>query len=334
MFASFDLEARPFEDRVTKHFLKYSSNPKIFCLVCELTVNSQSRFHSMFCVALERGDFLVAEYAKFNKNPEFLQRVRKTIRRQLIDKNSADKKFLGYLGILVALYGEPCDLDAGLEISRYQFLESFLQNFERFQFELSADQRFKIRAYLLKFDAETAPQVNLLLSFVLRYDRDNVTENIIDLAADKSRAYFHFGCYLESLIYTKTPIYRQDISQYLSDARLKTYKKRLMEVWILLADDAKRALLDSDPSFNLVAVEPNDPKFVQAAQFLFKREVALGAFNRSLIIEEACVAKCQLSAHWFFVDDFEQEIETAGYLGMLDLSLYELAGGSKPQIRE
>jgi hypothetical protein len=32
------------------------------------------------------------------------------------------------------------------------------------------------------------------------------------------------------------------------------------------------------------------------------------------------VAKVQLAAHWFYADDFDMQIETAGYLGFFDLS--------------
>jgi hypothetical protein len=57
----------------------------------------------------------------------------------------------------------------------------------------------------------------------------------------------------------------------------------------------------------------------------WKREDILPGYKTLLeTLKDISLSKNQRTAHLFFVDDFQEEIETAGYLGIVELALYAI----------
>jgi hypothetical protein len=51
-------------------------------------------------------------------------------------------------------------------------------------------------------------------------------------------------------------------------------------------------------------------------------------------LRDVSTAKVQLVAHWFYVEDFEKEIELEGYLGMFELANVSSSMGTNFVLRE
>jgi hypothetical protein len=317
------LELRNFDIQIKELYLKNSNWADLFNNVRQvLSLKSQKAFDSLFCEKLEKGILDVAGYAIDNDDPVFLARMRKVIRRNLSD---GDPK-LRQLGILVAFYGEPKDLDVALSLpGNPAFLASFFKTFHHYKFEITGQQNISIiqntQFYISPVvrPKDLSPQ----LGYILRQNPDK-TElvDMIEGSVLKNSAFFYLEAELELLILRKnSDVDENDISRIVKHVYFGDVKHRFVEIWdTRLTDSAKKLLADSHQEFSLLYYSLNHPKFLRCAGMIFKREQAVLVIDRYQKTLEMCVGKVILLAQWFFVDNFEKEIATFGYLGFFEVA--------------
>jgi hypothetical protein len=101
---------------------------------------------------------------------------------------------------------------------------------------------------------------------------------------------------------------------------------RMIEVWNTLDEEIKQLFCYHRPILNIYAKSYTDPEFVNAVLKLFRRsEDVVHAFREYGKAGDISTATVQLTAHWFFVDDFEEEIRTHGHHWMFRTALTTLS---------
>jgi hypothetical protein len=97
------------------------------------------------------------------------------------------------------------------------------------------------------------------------------------------------------------------------------FVNNVIEIWDSLDDDARTHLLHTIPELHFRFSNPENLKCMKDALSYWKRGQIISAFHKYLTVEKMSVAKLQLTAHWFYVDEFEAEIETAGFFDLFTL---------------
>jgi hypothetical protein len=341
MSERYPIELRFFEE----NFKGFCRKHPTFCLKIAtycLTKQARAEFLGQFCEALEREEFSIYWFPSISDDPVFLARVRKSI-RDLLPRQQKPAS-VHWLGQFVARYGESCDLELGLTcVSPDEFIYGFLKSFNYTKFHLAEPIIAQIMdlckkcILLAACPGRQAPlrvddsKIEQYCSFVIRHAKDAAEIAAITEYVNKSAGYL-LQLELKYSKYGSGNISDTEF-KYFSRFGWESIRYRVIEMWPHLNEEGKRFLLKECPYCNIVADDPKNPEYIALMQKAWRKEDFLPGYQTYLSLNAVCVAKVKLTAHLFFVDDFEREIETAGYLGMLDLSLHGRTG-SPPQIRE
>jgi hypothetical protein len=317
------LDIRFFGDRIDHEFMrKFKPLPDFFqfVTVC-LSKKIQRRFVGDFCEALERGDFQSVEFDPgCNDDPQILNRIRAVIRKILSKPSGVTYK--ENIGQLVSRYGESSDLERIIGCQPPDdFLYGFLKGFKHSEIQIPDSLKPQIISLLKAYITQHArrhycdvPKLDLYCSFVIRLTKTEYDIRILTKKIDSSRfiltnierAFLNLEC--------------QDI--ILQEDHWNESKHRLIEGWPCLDKKIRTSILATSLNANILAENPTDPNYVRIMLNSWRREDILPGYKTFLTLNDVCLEKFQLTAQLFFVEDFEEEIETAGYLGILDLALF------------
>jgi hypothetical protein len=324
MSESYPLELRFFEEEIKGFCRKHRGSLKVvtYCL----TKKAQTEFLGEFCDALEHGNFPKCRDLPISDDPAFLGRIRTLIRRILRSQNSSQKYFL--IGQYVACYGENLDLELGLACdSPGSFIHGFLAGPKHSKFQIADTVYPRIIDLLKNLVLLTGhptyadhSKIDLFCSWLIHHAKNGteisvLTKCVTDIVAPLSKFELKFCKHRridESLI-DLSSLKKEDWDQL---------RYRVIEIWPYLNDQDKQLLLKQNYSyFNILSDDPKNPEYIAVMLSSLRKEEIVPGYETYLSLKELCVAKALLTAHLFFVDDFDKEIETAGFSGLLDLVL-------------
>jgi hypothetical protein len=280
----------------------------------------------------------VANFGPTCANPEFLARIRYVIRSQL--SNESECPLFDKIGLLVARYGEQCDLDNGIASEKSEkFIIGFLKGFRHTKLLISDSIKLKIvsilKSYLTtckkRYHMDEQAEFDLMRSFIIRFTNG-------DFDIESVSHIMSLGCFhLTKLEMRIFDIPCTDLKIYYLG--WKTCKHRVIEAWPNLSDTVRKSVRNLFWSeADVLSEDPKNTNYIYSMLRAWRREAFLPGYNTYLTMKDSCTSKSQLTAHLFFVDDFDQEIETAGYLGIVELvfsvSKIENNADYPPQLRE
>jgi hypothetical protein len=321
--SEYPLELRSYEKEIKAWCLDNAKISGVIQIVrSTLTKKSQRDFLELFLQNLEAGNKLL--YTLECEDPEFLFRIRLLIDNNLSQASSSIQ--CEDLGALVASYGEQKDLEACLKKNSHcSFVTGILVNpvnpkisiTPKISQELLVKSKECLSHYLSK--GLRRPQIfDLHRAHLFRH-------NMIDEEIIKNRNYWSDDWVIcsefELLLARNQTINEQQILPFLNSGRFHELKERLVDVWEnKLTEEAKELACTIRPYFNCLYRSVEDPRFREAVLNIGTKCLAKPAFLSFETLGKLCLTKAELSAHWFFVKDFEAEIETGGYLGIFDVA--------------
>jgi hypothetical protein len=331
MAGDFYLDLRSFEDQVKSFCLRFSSELKVFDIVeLVLTRNSKREFHQIYLSLLSKVNYLNEEwifYPFYTEDPSFLLQVRKILRTKLTLEPIEDySEHHLVVGVLIARYGDLEDLKKGIE-SKY--CNSFLSGYLSMQCHPRMKIPATIHAKILNIANETLRRNfsmfgcysrldDPFLAYVIRYSEDISNEISKVQLQDPHEC---VAPYLEILIKSNS-FDSNKLIEIMKSPKFDDLKYRILGVWQSLDETTKKLICEHRPIFNIYAKTFRDPEFVQVVMKLFRRSsdicYALKEFAKT---QDVSVSVVQLTAHWFFVDDFEEEIRTQGHHWMFKIAL-------------
>jgi hypothetical protein len=326
------LELRACEDEIKKHCLRYQENlyvyndEDLFTIVTQiLTTKSQPEFHEAFLKLLFNFSYVQ------HKGKDFARKAREHFRHNFAAEKAKWRADYFELGILTARYGEQQDLVAGLSDSHkyncQNFLCGFLSTRNHQKIEITEAMHQRIYEILSKSlsDSLDPRDLDFLLAYIIRHNSLESTQKEIEIV-EKNGPRIYQSALLEVVIKKRefTPdnfklLIESQKSSY-SRHNFKDFKYRIVEIWDCLDREIRQLFCDLHPIFNIYALSPRDPKFVTEVMELFQGEDVINACQRSIQDNFCCVSRAQLTAHWFFVDEEEIDIEVCGYLGMVEIA--------------
>jgi hypothetical protein len=87
-------------------------------------------------------------------------------------------------------------------------------------------------------------------------------------------------------------------------------KHHILEIWDIFYDIFFVGL-------NIFAKSPECPEFVKQVTRLLQGDDIVKAFRKYAENKDCCVSRAQLTAHWFYVDEEQIDIELFGYSEMI-----------------
>jgi hypothetical protein len=299
-----------------------------------LTKQAQIEFAPIYCSELEQMNFRSIKYlnyADFEFDTEIETRFQKVISNCLLNMKNLSELF--DFGILVARHGTPSDLLAAMEYRQesFSFVCGFLSEGRRqAKFDITPDLHSLILECLAKWFMQNGQSIRKFytgigFSYLLR-NADKQEEQIRTiLNNEKAQKYLCPISKFEILLLQKQVISKKDIQMLLFEHEITALRNyladRIMENWDLLDDEARNLFLFRYPKSIVRFGNPKDPGFVDYVLSLWRREEVLPGFQRYLSIDEMIVSRLRLTAHWFFVEDFEDEIKTAGFFALFTLCM-------------
>jgi hypothetical protein len=327
------LEIRTCHTEIKKYCLRY-----LYCWNTLVIVNrvlpQNSRidfsplFMSQFEKTIEHKNFSLDNF--YCTDAGFITKVQTRMRQEI--GNIKECKNLCFLGSLVAVYGELSDLCAGLAYPREakEFLAGFsLSNGPR-RFALSSDMKAIIFSQLLKYIQDSSRPLagsssevlhvwvkERLCNYALGLCSNDCQRKIIVKYAVKSES---FISHLHWNLLNRHRIDRKLLSEY-DDAEIQGCESFFIEIWKSIEDDGQEYLKECIPALSCLSRDLTHQDLIHYASSQWDRDKVLPVFREIVkTTEELFIPIIQLLAHIFFVDDFEVEIATNGYLGMFKLA--------------
>jgi hypothetical protein len=231
------------------------------------------------------------------------------------------------LGRLVAYYGDQTEFEFALNLNNHDLVSGLLMSETSWSPRIVMTESLKTlliakslvcARYYASNGRDSLELFDLHRSFLLQNNCQEILAIPVQYEMFKNKL---IKSEFEILIHNKKPITKSQIALFLACGRFHKIRDRAQAVWSLFSEDAQEYLCEFFPLFNLLHRTIHDPKFREAALDIVRKKdgsVALQALQKYGALSEIQVS---LSAHWFFVDDFEKEIETEGYLGMFEIAV-------------
>jgi hypothetical protein len=335
MFGEYPFELKRYEAEIKKWCLRQSSEPRVFLIVREVvSKESQDEFIPIMLNYLQRAELRYLRFPIKTENREFLELVRQRI-NEFYEDPSRCKDPEG-LGALVAYYGDKTDLETGLKIfsnlDRPQFVTGLILNPLNDKLKLTPSLTQKILEHSRKCvfvyasnqysGRERYRRIDFHRSYLYR-------NNIIDEEIMEERKLCEETWYasskFEHLVATNMTINKEQLVFFLKSGKFYELKKRVKDVWDRITEDAKESICQVSPYFNVLYRPLPDPRFRAAALNIIDPDLALPAFEATQAYSGIlCTAKVELCAHWFFIGQFEKQIETGGYLGLFEVASHAI----------
>jgi hypothetical protein len=322
------LEVRKGEAEITAWCLRRKEGHLVVKVVREmLSKQSQQEFLPIFLDQLQAGRLLHGLYSFGTDDAEFLVAVKEVIQKHL--SRPFDCKSIEGLGGLVACYGDQSDLENGLKLKQPEFVTGLLINemnkiLQEITPNISELILEKSKECVMAYSSSNHP------SGMRRYEwldfhrtylfRNKIFDQAIIKSAENCNQESVICSEFELLIAKNNTINKKQISRYVKSRRFSELKIRFIQVWDKFAEEAKELICEIRPSFNSLHRPFSDPRFREAVLAIGNGNCALPAFQTVKAYSNLCVTKVELTAHWFYVKQFEREIETGGYLGMFEVA--------------
>jgi hypothetical protein len=328
---------RPFEDQIYQFCLRWKKSIIIFDLVhLILKEKSHQDFLFIFLKKLAGDNYLGIEWKLhpfYTRDLSFLVHVRGILRDKLSYESTEEyPEHHMLVGILTARYGDEEILLAGLDSINYEpFLKGFLSeaNYQN-TIQITPAIHEKIMNIATKCLTEYhesfghySPCQCPLLAYVIRHSIH--LSGIRDFSEIEKLAENDFLPVSLEVMIKRNDFDKEKIFQMMQYSEFDALKRRILQVWDILNQETKDILCEHRPVYNIYAKECRDTEFIEEVTKLFRRsEDVISAFDVYAEGTDISVAFLQLTAHWFFVDDFEEEIRTHGYHWMLQAALNTL----------
>jgi hypothetical protein len=327
-------ELQLFDQFIKDDCIIRSHTPEVFRIARDaLTKKSRAEIAPIFCDYLERGFMEVCKYSFEFNVPDCLSRVRKVIKKEIA--NYCYHRDLEFLGILIAFYGEQEDLEACLKLGRPDYITGLIMNPINPNIKLTSDVQNKIKEKRMDclifscrrhmFDKSFDKSLDIIQAHCLRTkDARNYLLERHKIESDLGADLF-FCSDFEYLVQRTTEISKSQIFRFLNCPRFPEIKHRLREIWEQLSQEAKDLVSETHSYFNIFNHPVTDSRFKEAALSLARKQDIMPALKAINAFDALCETKVALTAHWFYVDEFELEIGTAGYLGLVEVAVHAMS---------
>jgi hypothetical protein len=329
MSSEYPLELRPYEEEIKRYCSSHINERRVFQVIREnLSEKSQKEFLPYFVRVVERESLGNLFHPLLTDDMGIILRIRDAIRKQFC--NLSGYRHFTALGALVACYGEQNDLEAGLEVKNPEFLTGFLMNQPNKNLHISPNLLQRIleksqQCALIYFNSESYygreryKKVDFHRAHLFRNNHFN--EEIVKTVRIAPNYDDGFTCSdFELLIAQNQTITENQVLPFLHSVRFLEIKNRFIDVWNKFTEEAKLVISETRPFFNVLYRPIQDSLFLDAFNTLGNKDYLLLAFKRVQTDSFLCVNKVILTAHWFFIENFDTEIETGGYLGLFDVA--------------
>jgi hypothetical protein len=295
-----------------------------------LNKHSQGKFAKSFCALIEKYASKAVKYCFPIEDPKYLSRIRQVIRKIIADSDNNHEN-LEHLGTLVAHYGEQQDIEACLKLSRSDQIIGLVC---AYKINKSIKVTAEIQASMEKraveclcygiIKKENPPRtLDGIFAYCLQFNLVEEIESVRFLCKLREEVFFRSD--FELLVKKKKEIHKNQISYFMDSPKFPEIRYRLREVWNQLTQEAKDCVSSRYSYFNILNRPVMDPEFKEAVLSIGRRDEIMPAFEAIQAFAGICLTKVELTAHWFYVDDFELEIETGGYLGCIETASQALA---------
>jgi hypothetical protein len=317
------------EDSETAEDIENIEYTDIFGVVREcLKIKAQLEFQDYFFDLLQH-KLSLAGNLLFLEDKRFLAKMRLWIKEQ--KRKIMTKKDREWFGSILALYGERLrtDFEVCLKSNMSNIMWGYLTSLYEMNHPITPRMVSRVIVKVSDWLKKKAMYSNVsAFGFYEDFNKDVLRALMIR---------FGFTCHplfklvsltsqtnlprskLELLILGNQLIDEEIVSEYISPDIFISVKHRLAKA--NLTEEAQLAISKKHPCFNSLRCDADDPKFVSSVWTLGRRDTAIAAYRKYLDLTEISTAKVQLTAHWFFVDDFDFEIETV-ILEMFNLASY------------
>jgi hypothetical protein len=327
------LELRLSEDQIYQFCLRWKTDLKVFDIVrLFLPENVKQDFQAAFLEMLTKEDYLYeiwTEHPFYVEDPSFILEVRQILRTKLTLASTEDCPTHHIeVGTLAARYGDLDLLKAGIE-SFYSdlFLRGFINEASHRRIQITPEVHEKLLEIFLdsmndSYDRYGDYSVcdSAFIAYIIRHSTD--LPQIKDASVKDERFLNEWMAVHLELMIKKNEIDKEKLIKMIKLPKFDALKPRVLEIWGSLNGEIKELICEYWQMYNIYYRSYRDPAFVKKVVKLFKRSDDVSyAFREYAKAQDISMAIVQLTAHWYFVDDFEEEIRTHGYHWMFQTAL-------------